>query len=170
MEIIPLNWRIVVSLESNVAHRKGGASPYWIDKLSYKVCARPWSAANKASLIFPIASNDFHKEVYVFSYSSRNFIFQLSSDFNRDLTVLKTSTAETKLSTAMSNCPSLKYAIPILWWALPSSALSPVSFAIFKCFSLYSMAFLKSLYWPGMSAQIEEKVKDCTICGDYAPA
>ena len=23
-------------------------------------------------------------------------------------------------------------------------------------------------YWPGMSAQIEEKVKDCTICHDYA--
>ena len=28
----------------------------------------------------------------------------------------------------------------------------------------------KALYWPGMSAQIEEKVKDCTICHDYAPA
>ena len=28
----------------------------------------------------------------------------------------------------------------------------------------------EALYWPGMSAQIEEKVKDCTICHDYAPA
>ena len=28
----------------------------------------------------------------------------------------------------------------------------------------------EALYWPGMSAQIEEKVKDCTICRDYAPA
>ena len=26
------------------------------------------------------------------------------------------------------------------------------------------------LYWPGMSAQLEEKVQDCTICHDYAPA
>ena len=29
---------------------------------------------------------------------------------------------------------------------------------------------IEALYWPGMSAQIEEKVKDCTICHDYAPA
>ena len=28
----------------------------------------------------------------------------------------------------------------------------------------------EALYWPGMSAQIKEKVKDCTICHDYAPA
>ena len=28
----------------------------------------------------------------------------------------------------------------------------------------------EALYWPGMSAQIEEKVKDCTICHDYALA
>ena len=28
----------------------------------------------------------------------------------------------------------------------------------------------EALYWPGMSAQIEEKVKDCTTCHDYAPA
>ena len=28
----------------------------------------------------------------------------------------------------------------------------------------------EALYWHGMSAQIEEKVKDCTICHDYAPA
>ena len=28
----------------------------------------------------------------------------------------------------------------------------------------------EALYWPGMSAQIEEKVKDCTICHYYAPA
>ena len=27
-----------------------------------------------------------------------------------------------------------------------------------------------ALYWPAVSAQIEEKVKDCTICHDYAPA
>ena len=28
----------------------------------------------------------------------------------------------------------------------------------------------KELHWPGMSAQIEEKLKDCTMCCDYAPA
>ena len=28
----------------------------------------------------------------------------------------------------------------------------------------------EALYWPGMSAQIELKVNDCTICHDYAPA
>ena len=28
----------------------------------------------------------------------------------------------------------------------------------------------EALYWPGMSAQIEEKVKDCTSCHDYALA
>ena len=28
----------------------------------------------------------------------------------------------------------------------------------------------EALYWPGMSAQIEDKVKDCTACHDYAPA
>ena len=28
----------------------------------------------------------------------------------------------------------------------------------------------EALYWPGMSAQIKEKVKDCTICHDYALA
>ena len=28
----------------------------------------------------------------------------------------------------------------------------------------------EALYWPGMSAQIELKVKNCTICHDYAPA
>ena len=28
----------------------------------------------------------------------------------------------------------------------------------------------EALYWPGMSAQIEEKVKDCTICRDYTLA
>ena len=28
----------------------------------------------------------------------------------------------------------------------------------------------EALYWPGMSAQIEEKVKSCTICHDYAAA
>ena len=28
----------------------------------------------------------------------------------------------------------------------------------------------EALYWPGMSVQIEEKVKDCTRCHDYAPA
>ena len=28
----------------------------------------------------------------------------------------------------------------------------------------------EALYWPGMSAQLEEKVKDCTMCHDYAPA
>ena len=27
----------------------------------------------------------------------------------------------------------------------------------------------EALYWPGMSAQIEKKVKDCTMCHDYAP-
>ena len=27
----------------------------------------------------------------------------------------------------------------------------------------------EALYWPGMSAQIEKKVKDCTTCHDYAP-
>ena len=26
----------------------------------------------------------------------------------------------------------------------------------------------KALYWPGMSAQVEEKVQNCTICHDYA--
>ncbi len=28
----------------------------------------------------------------------------------------------------------------------------------------------EALYWPGMSAQIEEKVKDCTLCHNYASA
>ena len=28
----------------------------------------------------------------------------------------------------------------------------------------------EALYWPGMSGQIEDKVKDCTTCHDYAPA
>ena len=28
----------------------------------------------------------------------------------------------------------------------------------------------EALHWPGMSAQIEEKVKDCSICHDHAPA
>jgi len=28
----------------------------------------------------------------------------------------------------------------------------------------------EALYWPDMSAQIEDKVKDCTTCHDYAPA
>ena len=28
----------------------------------------------------------------------------------------------------------------------------------------------EALYWPGMSAQIEDKVKNCTMCRDYAPA
>ena len=28
----------------------------------------------------------------------------------------------------------------------------------------------EALHWPGMSAQIEEKAKDCTTCHDYAPA
>ena len=28
----------------------------------------------------------------------------------------------------------------------------------------------EALYWPGMSAQIEEKVKDCSLCHNYAPA
>ena len=28
----------------------------------------------------------------------------------------------------------------------------------------------EALHWPGMSAQIKEKVKDCSICHDYAPA
>ena len=28
----------------------------------------------------------------------------------------------------------------------------------------------EAFYWPGMSAQIEEKVKDCTVCHNYAPA
>ena len=28
----------------------------------------------------------------------------------------------------------------------------------------------EALYWPGMSAQIEDKVKDCTMCHNYAPA
>ena len=28
----------------------------------------------------------------------------------------------------------------------------------------------EALYWPGMSAQIEDKVKDCIMCRDYAPA
>ena len=28
----------------------------------------------------------------------------------------------------------------------------------------------EDLYWPGMSAQLEDKVKDCTTCHDYAPA
>ena len=28
----------------------------------------------------------------------------------------------------------------------------------------------EALYWPGMSAQIEEKVKDCTFCHECAPA
>ena len=28
----------------------------------------------------------------------------------------------------------------------------------------------EALYWPGMSAQIEDKVKDCTMCHHYAPA
>ena len=27
----------------------------------------------------------------------------------------------------------------------------------------------EALYWPGMNAQIEEKVKDCSPCHDYAP-
>ena len=26
----------------------------------------------------------------------------------------------------------------------------------------------EALYWPGMSAQMKEKVKNCTICHDYA--
>ena len=26
----------------------------------------------------------------------------------------------------------------------------------------------EALYWPGMSVQIEDKVKDCTTCHDYA--
>ena len=28
----------------------------------------------------------------------------------------------------------------------------------------------EALYWAGMSAQIEDKVKDCTVCHNYAPA
>ena len=28
----------------------------------------------------------------------------------------------------------------------------------------------EALHWPGMSAQIKEKVKDCSICHDHAPA
>ena len=28
----------------------------------------------------------------------------------------------------------------------------------------------EALSWPGMSAQIDEKVEDCTICHEYAPA
>jgi len=28
----------------------------------------------------------------------------------------------------------------------------------------------EALHWPGMSAQIEDKVKDCTTCHDYTPA
>ena len=27
----------------------------------------------------------------------------------------------------------------------------------------------EALYWPGMSVQIEEKVKDCSLCHNYAP-
>ena len=28
----------------------------------------------------------------------------------------------------------------------------------------------EALYWPGMSSQVEAKVKDCSICHDYAAA
>ena len=28
----------------------------------------------------------------------------------------------------------------------------------------------EAIYWPGISALIEDKVKDCTLCRDYAPA
>ena len=38
-------------------------------------------------------------------------------------------------------------------------------FGIVKC----KQRAIEALYWPGVSAQIEEKVKDCTICHDYAP-
>ena len=37
---------------------------------------------------------------------------------------------------------------------------------IIKCKQRAREAFC----WPGISAQIEEKVKDCTMCHDYAPA
>ena len=53
----------------------------------------PCSAANKASSNFSSLSNDFHKKVFVVSYSSRKFIFQSSLDFKQALTALKASTA-----------------------------------------------------------------------------
>ena len=136
--------RDILSLESSVTSDEGNARLYWIHKLSDNVCARPWSAANKASWIFPILSNDLHMAQYDLSWSSRKFIFQSSSDFRKDLKVLKTFTAETNLSQAFSNCPREKYPWPILWWDIPSPARLLTSIAISKCFSWYSMAFRKS--------------------------
>ena len=81
----------IVSFVSVEAADKDTGSLYRINKLSHKVCVRPCSATNKASSIFPILSKDQHKALYVFSCSSRNLIFQLSSDFKRDLKELKVS-------------------------------------------------------------------------------
>ncbi|XP_022796579.1 uncharacterized protein K02A2.6-like [Stylophora pistillata] len=60
----------------------------------------------------------------------------------------------------------MRIILPPSTWPAMLEIIHGTHLGIVKC----KQRAKEALYWPGMSAQIEENVKDCTICRDYAPA